>query len=56
MYDYFPVYWTLSQQHWQEAMETTEPSTCRELIDWVFNGTSTQKGQFGPTAGQGNWL
>jgi len=26
------------------------------LIDWCFNGTSTQKGQFVPTAGEGNWL
>jgi len=26
------------------------------LIDWCFNGTSTQKGQFVPTAGVGNRL
>jgi len=26
------------------------------LIDWCFNGTSTQKGQFVPTAGEGNRL
>jgi len=26
------------------------------LIDWLFNGTSTQKGQFVPTAGEGNRL
>jgi len=26
------------------------------LIDWCFNGTSTQKGQFVPTAGEGNQL
>jgi len=26
------------------------------LIDWVFNGTSTHKGQFVPTLGEGNWL
>jgi len=25
------------------------------LIDWCFNGTSTQKGQFVPTAGEGKW-
>jgi len=27
-----------------------------KLIDWLFNGTSIQKGQFVPTAGKGNWL
>jgi len=26
------------------------------LVGWLFNGTSTQKGQFVPTAGEGNWL
>jgi len=31
-------------------------SISKQLIDWLFNGTSTQKGQFVPTAGKGNWL
>jgi len=26
------------------------------LVGWLFNGTSTQKGQFVPTAGEGNRL
>jgi len=26
------------------------------LVGWLFNGTSTQKGQFVPTVGEGNWL
>jgi len=26
------------------------------MIDWCFNGMSTQKGQFVPTAGEGNRL
>jgi len=26
------------------------------MIGWLFNGTSTQNGQFVSTAGQGNWL
>jgi len=28
----------------------------QQLIDWCFNGMSTQKGQFVPTAGEGNRL
>jgi len=26
------------------------------LVGWLFNGTSTQKGQYVLTAGEGNWL
>jgi len=26
------------------------------VVGWLFNGTSTQKGQFVPTAGEGNRL
>jgi len=26
------------------------------MLGWLFNGTSTQKGQVVPTAREGNWL
>jgi len=28
----------------------------KHLVGWLINRTSTQKGQFGPTVGEGNWL
>jgi len=43
--------------HWKDTIDTTVPSPHRctlvgWLVSWLFNSTSTQKGQFVPTAGR----
>jgi len=38
------------------VMHTGELWLADWLVGWLFNGTSTQKGQFVPTSGEGNRL
>jgi len=56
---YLKIAWNkISYYEMQERIwfTSTQQLTYLRLVGWLFNGTSTQKGQYVPTVGVGNWL